>query len=63
MGGVGDCSDNATARSLFATLETELVDRSDWASLAQAKAAVFEYIEVFCDPIRRHGSLGNLRTE
>ncbi len=47
------------AESFFATLETELIDRSDWASLAAARAAVFEYIEVFYDRIRRHSSLGN----
>ncbi len=60
MGSVGDCYDNAMAESFFATLETELIDRSDWASPAEAKAAVFEYIEVFYNRIRRHSSLGNL---
>ncbi len=46
--------------SFFATLETELIDRSDWASAAEAQAAVFEYIEVFYNRIRRHCSLGDL---
>jgi putative transposase len=63
MGSVGDCYDNAMAESFFATLETELIDRSDWASPAQAKAAVFEYIEVFYNRIRRHSSLGYLSPE
>jgi putative transposase len=63
MGSVGDCYDNAMAESFFATLETELIDRSDWASPAHAKAAVFEYIEVFYNRIRRHSSLGNLSPE
>jgi putative transposase len=63
MGSIGDCYDNAMAESFFATLETELIDRSDWASHAQAKAAVFEYIEVFYNRIRRHSSLGNLSPE
>ena len=63
MGSVGDCYDNALAESFFATLETELIDRSDWASAAAAKAAVFEYIEVFYNRIRRHSSLGNLSPE
>jgi putative transposase len=58
MGSAGDCYDNAMAESFFATLETELVDRCDWASPADAKAAVFEYIEVFYNRIRRHSSLG-----
>jgi putative transposase len=63
MGSVGDCYDNAMAESFFATLETELIDRCDWASPAEAKAAVFEYIEVFYNRIRRHSSLGNLSPE
>ena len=63
MGSVGDCYDNAMAESFFATLETELIDRSDWASPAEAKAAVFEFIEVFYNRIRRHSSLGNLSPE
>jgi putative transposase len=60
MGSVGDCYDNAMAESFFATLETELIDRSDWASPAEAKAAVFEFIEVFYNRIRRHSALGYL---
>jgi len=63
MGSIGDCYDNAMAESFFATLETELIDRSDWASASEAKAAVFEYIEVFYNRIRRHSSLGNLSPE
>ena len=63
MGSIGDCYDNAMAESFFATLETELIDRSDWANPAEARAAVFEYIEVFYNRIRRHSSLGNLSPE
>ena len=63
MGSVGDCYDNAMAESFLATLETELIDRSDWASPTDAKAGVFEYIEVFYKRIRRHSSLGNLSPE
>jgi putative transposase len=63
MGSIGDCYDNAMAESFFATLETELIDRSDWASAAEAKAAVFDYIEVFYNRIRRHSSIGNLSPE
>ena len=63
MGSVGDCYDNAMAESFFATLETELIDRCDWASPAAAKAAVFDYIEVFYNRIRRHSSLGNVSPE
>jgi putative transposase len=63
MGSIGDCYDNALAESFFATLETELIDRSDWANVTEARAAVFEYIEVFYNRIRRHSSLGNLSPE
>jgi putative transposase len=63
MGSVGDCYDNAMAESFFATLETELIDRSSWGSPAEARAAVFEYIEVFYNRIRRHSSLGDLSPE
>jgi putative transposase len=63
MGSIGDCYDNAMAESFFATLETELIDRSDWATRSEAKAAVFDYIEVFYNRIRRHSSLGKLSPE
>ncbi len=63
MGSVGDCYDNALAESFFATLETELIDRCDWATPAEARAAVFEYIEVFYNRIRRHSALGYLSPE
>ena len=42
------------------TFKTELIDRSDWTSPAEASAAVFEYIEVFHNRRRRHSSLGNV---
>jgi putative transposase len=58
-----DAFDNATAESFFATLETELIDRSDWPSRAEARAAVFEYTEVFYNRIRRHSALGDLGPE
>ncbi len=54
----GDCFDNAVAESFFATLETELVDDADWHTRTEARAAVFEYIEVWYNRQRRHSSLG-----
>ncbi len=57
MGSVGDCYDNALCESFFATLETELIDRCRWATHSQARAAVFDYIEVFYNPSRRHSAL------
>jgi len=54
----GDCWDNAVAESFFSTLKAELVHRMDYASRSQARASVFEYIEVFYNPRRRHSALG-----
>ena len=60
MGSTGDCFDNAMAESFFASLETELIDRSSWQTRADARLAVFDYIEAFYNPRRRHSALGYL---
>lgn len=60
MGSVGDCYDNALAEGSFATLECELIDRRRWASHAEARMAVFDYIEGFYNPRRRHSALAYL---
>ena len=60
MGSVGDAYDNAMAESFFASLETELIDRSSWRTRADARLAVFDYIEAFYNPRRRHSGLGYL---
>ena len=62
MGSIGDCYDNAMAESFFATLETELIDRSDWVTVSEAKAAVFDYIEVFYNRQRRHSTIKHQTT-
>jgi len=59
MGSVGDCYDNALCESFFATLECELLDRQVFDSRAQARMAVFEFIEGWYNPHRRHSSLGH----
>lgn len=56
----GDCYDNAVAESFFATLEWELIERSDWHTRAEARQAIFEYIEVWYNRQRRHSTLGYL---
>lgn len=56
----GDCWDNAVAESFFSTLKSELVHRVNYVSRSQAKASVFEYIETFYNPRRRHSALGYL---
>ena len=54
----GDCWDNAVVESFFATLKTELVEDADWATREEARAAVFEWIEVWYNRARLHSSLG-----
>lgn len=60
MGSVGDCFDNAMAESFFASLECELLDRNHFLTRAEARAAVFSWIEGWYNPHRRHSSLGYL---
>jgi transposase InsO family protein len=54
----GDCWDNAVAESFFATIKRELIDGSRWRTREEARAAIFEYIEVWYNRERRHSSLG-----
>jgi len=63
MGSVGDCYDNALAESFFATLECELLDRLTFRTRAEARTALFEYIEGFYNRRRRHSSLDYLSPE
>lgn len=56
-GSVGDCYDNALCESFFATLECELIERRRFASKAEARMAVFSYIEGWYNPRRRHSGL------
>ena len=58
MGSVGDCYDNAMAESFFATLECELIDRTSFQTQAEARMAIFEFIEGWYNPHRRHKGLG-----
>lgn len=56
----GNCYDNAMKESFFHTLKTELVHQRDYRSHEEARASVFEYIEVFYNRQRVHSSLGYL---
>jgi len=60
MGSVGDAYDNAMAESFFASLEAELIERHSFESKAQARMAVFTWIEGWYNPRRRHSGLGYL---
>ena len=57
MGSVGDCFDNALCESFFATLECELIDRYTFRSHAQARIALFRFIEGWYNPHRRHSAI------
>ncbi len=55
-----NCYDNATAESFWATLKTECFNNRLPPSRAEAKSMIFDYIETFYNPVRRHSSLGFL---
>jgi transposase InsO family protein len=63
MSRVGDCWDNAVMESFWGTLKAELTDRERYATRDQARASIFEYVEVFYNRVRRHSSLGYVSPE
>ena len=58
MSRAGNCYDNAKMESFWATLKTELIDGQVYATRAEARSAIFGYIEVFYNRTRLHGALG-----
>jgi putative transposase len=62
MGAVGSCFDNAVAETFFATLTKERLlhdaPQGGWATRAELRSAIFEYIEGFYNPTRLHSTLG-----
>jgi putative transposase len=58
MGSVGDCYDNAMCESFFATVECEVLDFRPFRSHAEARMALFDFIEGWYNPQRRHSALG-----
>jgi transposase InsO family protein len=58
MSRAGDCDDNALAESFFATLKSELVDRSRWPTRHAAQGAIFEWIEAVSNRQLLHSALG-----
>jgi transposase InsO family protein len=56
----GQCWDNAVGESWFSTLKEELIYRQSWATKAQVRRAVFEFVEVFYNRQRLHSSLDYL---
>jgi putative transposase len=60
MGSTGDAYDNAMAESFFATLEREVLNRRRFRSQAEARVALFQWLEGWYNPHRRHSALGYL---
>ena len=60
IGSVGDAYDNAMAESFFGTLQLELLDQHHWSTRRQLALAIFEWIEAWYNPRRRHTSIGSL---
>ncbi|PNS07313.1 Transposase [Lysobacter silvestris] len=56
----GNCHDNAVAESFFSALKKERIKRRIYPNREAARSDVFDYIEMFYNPIRRHGSAGDL---
>ena len=56
----GDCWDNAAIESFFSTLKLERVNRRRYATRDEARADLFDYIERFYNPRRKHSTLGNV---
>ena len=54
----GNCLDNAPMESFFSSLKTEMVHRVHFQTRREARAALFEYIEIFYNRQRRHSSIG-----
>ena len=60
MSSVGDADDNAMEENFFATFECELLDRTRVATQVAGRMQVFEWIEGWYNPLRRHSSIGYL---
>ncbi len=58
MGTVGDCFDNAMMESFWGTMQLELLDTRIWKTREELANAVFEWIERWYNPYRRHSSIG-----
>ncbi len=58
MGRVGSAYDNAMMESFFSTLQRELLDRRQWQTRRELASAIFEWIEAWYNPRRRHTAIG-----
>lgn len=58
MSGKGNCDDNAAVETFFKTIKAELIWQRTWQTRREVEVALFEYINGFCNPRRRHSTLG-----
>lgn len=58
MSGKGNCYDNAVVETFFKTIKAELSWQRSWETRRAAEMAIFEYINGFYNPCRRHSALG-----
>ena len=60
MGSIGDCYDNSLVESFWGTMQLELLDSKIWRTRTELATAIFEWIECWYNPLRRHSSIGML---
>jgi transposase InsO family protein len=60
MSGKGNCYDNAAVETFFKSLKAEVLWRQAWPTRRQAETAIFQYINGFYNPRRRHSYLGGI---
>jgi putative transposase len=58
MSGKGNCYDNSMVETFFKSIKAEMIWRNRWETRRQAEGAIFQYINGFNNPRRRHSSLG-----
>ena len=58
MSGKGNCYDNAMVETVFKTIKSELIWRTNFQTRRQAQTSIGHYINGFYNPVRRHSALG-----
>ena len=58
MSGKGCCYDNAVAESFFHSLKVESIHDERFKTREGAQKTIFEYIEIYCNKLRRNSTLG-----
>ena len=60
VGDAFDCEHGAGVESFWGRMQTELLDRQKWSTRLELSTAMFDWIEAFYNPTRRHSALGNI---